>query len=488
MTLAVNPSLAGRHVVGLPQLLFLALAAAAWPAQAVELRLGEAGIAARGVGLILLVLAQFAQSLWLRRREETAYLLYALAAVALVTLSLHDAAGLPVSSSLSPWLAWGALAGTAAAWAVFVHRILPMALLPAHLAGRALWVSVLAVSLLCMPQWWTGVTPRQLQQGLVLLLELVALLLIIRVAARKHEGPSRRELWPLALALLLSLVVGAHDIGLRSGWIATPPPDMLPLTALCIAAGLLYVVHRRYVRSLDATASANRELSERLAAQEAALRSKHEQLAEVEREKALLSERQRLMQDMHDGLGSSLLSAMVAVEHGSMDREQVVDVLRECVDDLRLVIDSLEPVGHDLMALLATMRYRLGKRLQASGLVLDWDVQDLPPLDWLEPPDALHVLRLMQEALNNVLKHARATRVRLVMRHLGRYVEIRVEDDGEGFDPATAARGRGLKSQQRRAETLGGSVHLETAPGHGTRLSLRLPVVRKPRPNPSSAR
>jgi len=183
---------------------------------------------------------------------------------------------------------------------------------------------------------------------------------------------------------------------------------------------------------------------------------------------------------MHDGLGSSLLSAMVAVEQGRMQQDEVVGVLRECVDDLRLVIDSLEPVGHDLVSLLATMRYRLGKRLQTGGLTLEWDVQDLPTLDWLEPPDALHVLRLLQEALNNVLKHARATKVRISTRDLGDRVEIRVEDDGQGFDLATAQKGRGLRSQLKRAQRLGGTVLVEARPGHGTRLSLRLPVQRTP--------
>jgi signal transduction histidine kinase len=177
---------------------------------------------------------------------------------------------------------------------------------------------------------------------------------------------------------------------------------------------------------------------------------------------------------------------MVAVEQGNMSQDKVVEVLRECVDDLRLVIDSLEPVGHDLVSLLATMRYRLGKRLQSGGLTLEWDVQDLPPLAWLEPPDALHVLRLLQEALSNVLKHACARRVRMSTRHRGSYVEIRVEDDGDGFDIKTAQLGRGLKSQQRRAQRLGGSVRIDSSPGNGTRLMLRLPVTRALPPEKSS--
>ena len=81
--------------------------------------------------------------------------------------------------------------------------------------------------------------------------------------------------------------------------------------------------------------------------------------------------------------------------------------------------------------------------------------------------------------LNNVLKHARASRVRLVTRHHGNYVEIRVEDDGAGFDLQTIQHGRGLKSQIKRAQRLGGKLRIDSSPGHGTRLSLRLPVERK---------
>ncbi|RYE87436.1 MAG: sensor histidine kinase [Oxalobacteraceae bacterium] len=259
----------------------------------------------------------------------------------------------------------------------------------------------------------------------------------------------------------------------------------MPFATLVILASFLYAVQHRYINALRGVERANEELAQRLHDRSVELRDQHDKLREVERSQALLLERQRIMQDMHDGLGSSLLSAMVAVEQGTMQQEQVVDVLRECVDDLRLVIDSLEPVGHDLVSLLATMRYRLGKRLQLGGLKLEWDVHDLPPLEWLEPPDALHVLRLMQEALTNALKHARATRVRVVTRDLGRKVEIRVEDDGEGFDIATIEQGRGLRGQQRRAKQLGGTLRVDSSPGHGTVVTLRLPVERTAREVPA---
>lgn len=263
------------------------------------------------------------------------------------------------------------------------------------------------------------------------------------------------------------------------GWAWPVGGYWLPIVALAAVFGCLYALRRRYVGAVAQVRAENSQLHEDLEEQVSVMQAQNAQLREVERQQALLLERQRIMADMHDGLGSSLLSALVAVEQGKMSHEKVVEVLRECVDDLRLVIDSLEPVGHDLVSLLATMRYRLGKRLQTGGLKLDWDVQDLPPLPWLEPPDALHVLRLMQEALNNVLKHAQASRVRMVTRHHGSYVEIRVEDDGAGFDPQRAPHGRGLKSQLKRAKALGGMLRIDSTPGSGTRLSLRLPVERR---------
>ncbi|PZP35836.1 MAG: hypothetical protein DI603_03460 [Roseateles depolymerans] len=282
----------------------------------------------------------------------------------------------------------------------------------------------------------------------------------------------------MAVALLLGLLLGGHDLVVLAAWAWPEHVYMMPFSTLIVMVCFLYAVQRRYVGVVEQVKAENSQLQEDLDEQAEALLAQNEQLREAERQQALLLERQRLMADMHDGLGSSLLSALVAVEQGQMSQDRVVEVLRECVDDLRLVIDSLEPVGHDLVSLLATMRYRLGKRLQTGGLHLEWDVQDLPPLAWLGPPDALHVLRLMQEALNNVVKHAHASRVRLVTRHHGDYVEIRIEDDGAGFDLQTVRHGRGLKSQLRRAQWLGGKLRIDSVPGGGTRLSLRLPVDR----------
>jgi signal transduction histidine kinase len=214
-----------------------------------------------------------------------------------------------------------------------------------------------------------------------------------------------------------------------------------------------------------------------------------QRLVEVERERTLLLERHRLMQDMHDGLGSSLVSALAHAERGQLQQEDLLRTLHECLDDLRVVIDSLEPMDHDLVALLATLRFRTGRRLEQAGIQLQWDMSDLPPLRWLGPPEALQVMRIVQEALSNIIQHARAQRVCITAAALEGEVEVRIVDDGVGFDAAepavvstvattaASAAGRGLRSMQQRAQRLGGRVHIASTPGEGTCLSLRLPVT-----------
>ncbi len=429
----------------------------------------------QAVSLTLAVLGLFALTLWLRRPGEAIYALFALAAAAWMVRNLHYYVSMPASPAGQDWFWWATHASmawvmlTALLFALrFAHRRSPR-------LERVLIVSVLAVSLVSMPLWLRQVDMVVLQYAVTAIVAGVGAAWVAWLAWRER----RSELRLMALALALAILLGGHDLAVLAGWAWVEHIFLMPFGTLIVMLSFLHAVQRRYVGTVEQVQAENSQLQENLDEQVTVLQAQNAQLREAERQQALLLERQRIMADMHDGLGSSLLSALVAMEQGSMSHEQCVEVLRECVDDLRLVIDSLEPVGHDLVSLLATMRYRLGKRLQMGGLKLDWDVQDLPPLAWLEPPDALHVLRLMQEALNNVLKHARAGRVRLVTRHHGTHVEIRVEDDGAGFDLQGIQHGRGLKSQIKRAQRLGGKLRIDSSPGHGTRLSLRLPVERK---------
>jgi len=221
-------------------------------------------------------------------------------------------------------------------------------------------------------------------------------------------------------------------------------------------------------------------IAERLHAQQltAALQVEQQHLLDAQHQQSVLRERQRVMQDMHDGLGSALSSSLVLLERGELNVPQTAAVLRECIDDLRLVVDSLEPTSKDLSTLLGMLRYRLQHRIEAAGVLLRWQMADLPALDWLEPSLALDLLRLTQEAIANALKHAAASELALTVRHAVGYIELNVRDDGSGFDlTAAAAAGRGLRGMHMRAQRLNAQLTIESSAGGGTIIRLRLPVT-----------
>lgn len=210
------------------------------------------------------------------------------------------------------------------------------------------------------------------------------------------------------------------------------------------------------------------------------LASSNAKLRHIEKSQTLEQERQRLMQEMHDGLGSSLVSALRVVENGKMQSGEVAQVLKDCIDDLKLAIDSIEPVDDDLLLLLATLRFRLGARLESTGVRLHWKVAQIPPLDWLDPRTSLHVLRILQEAFTNIIKHTKATEVTLSTRLDADSVVVTVTDNGGGFELTDAIQsgGRGLASQLHRAKAIGAEVSW-LSDSKQTSVMLKLPIKQK---------
>ena len=195
------------------------------------------------------------------------------------------------------------------------------------------------------------------------------------------------------------------------------------------------------------------------------------------------------MSEMHDGIGSQLTMALSLVRR--MDREthpsnngedgRIATVLRESIEDLQLIIDSLEPVENDLLTVLGTLRYRLQDRLGKGGIELQWNVVDLPPLPMLTPHSVLSILRIVQEAFANCLKHSGATRISVTTGLKGEpgvdeAAHIGIVDNGHGMQPHRGV-GRGMENMRRRATALGGRL-LVTSHAGRTEVLLEFPTLR----------
>jgi signal transduction histidine kinase len=224
----------------------------------------------------------------------------------------------------------------------------------------------------------------------------------------------------LSIAFLLNYVFGVYDWARLKYLLDLESYYLTPYAAMALFAVFVVIMFRQYIGALAGVEQLNSGLEASLKNRETELAASYQKLREVEQRETLSQERQRLTQDMHDGLGSSLVSALRVVEGGRLSEADVAEVLKGCIDDLKLTIDSLEPVEADLLLLLATLRFRLGPRLAGAGVSLRWEISDVPPLDWLDPRNALHILRILQEAFTNTLKHTRATQIRRDDRRGGR--------------------------------------------------------------------
>jgi signal transduction histidine kinase len=99
----------------------------------------------------------------------------------------------------------------------------------------------------------------------------------------------------------------------------------------------------------------------------------------------------------------------------------------------------------------------------------------------LAPLVEVQLIRVVQEALSNVRKHARAARAGVRLERVGEFARLTIEDDGQGFDPTHVARGQwprfGLQSMRERVESVGGSFTIESTPGQGTKVTVQIPIV-----------
>ncbi len=208
---------------------------------------------------------------------------------------------------------------------------------------------------------------------------------------------------------------------------------------------------------------------------------------------AILEERYRLSREIHDGLAQTLgylglqaerLEALIIAGRAQAALQEVgelrrtvraayVDV-REAIDGLRL---SVEQPGQ----LAARLRSYVHEFSRQSGIAADFKAH---PADLsVDPAVGLQLLRIAQEALTNVRKHAMATQVYVRLMLFDRELELSVTDNGLGFPPSPSAENRrsyGLTSMRERAQSLGGSLAVATRPGQGTRIIVTIPVDNRP--------
>lgn len=419
--------------------------------------------------------------LWLRRRHERIYLWHASACAFVSAYILLSVLGGPLPQP------WGDLLICVLALAFGLSCVLllarffdatPLPGLRETLVCSASATVIAIVSAL--------VFDAQTVSGLVLPL----LGMVVVVALGRHllefwrlaqRRPTPETFW-LMVAACGIFICSLRDTLVLGGLVS--PHDGLWGQYLLLAALLSFeaLVLGRFQRALTEAELLNKELESRVAVREAQLARSFEQLRRVEHERSIAAERERLFRDMHDGMGGTLVAALARLSNEGVGDTPVAHALRSALNDLRLILASLDPEERSLRAALAGLRERLAASCADAGVELTFDLGALPYDLPVSPNQSLQILRIVQEASSNALRHAHARHLRVTAALASpsqETLELRVEDDGKGFAPELAARPghHGLAILRRRARSLGGEIELSSA-NTGTRLRFHLPLKR----------
>lgn len=295
-------------------------------------------------------------------------------------------------------------------------------------------------------------------------ISLIYLIVVLAVA-------STRGLYAAILASLLAFL--AFD------FFFVPPSDTFVVAKF--EDLLTLVVFLAAAITTGQLASALRRSAEEARSRERELRVLYEQAQEL----AALQERQHLARELHDSISQVLYSMSLGAhtirealesnepEQAMASTDYVISLAEAGLVEMRALIFELRPQSLESEGLVAAIAKQVAVSRVRYKLTVEADLGDEPDLP-IEVKQALY--RIAQEALNNIVKHARASTVVLRLVRDKQQLILEVCDNGKGFDPTDPFPGHlGLRSMQERAAKIDGSLTIESTPGQGTCIRARVP-------------
>ena len=310
-----------------------------------------------------------------------------------------------------------------------------------------------------------------------MLLTIPAIFLLIR-----HVAMTGGERWLERLVLIFCLTTFVIDKLAQNRAVFVPFDTQWPIALYwspivspLLGIGMVLSLARQAGEARREVVQSNIILAERLQQQDAELARQYQAQKQMLGRQVMLEERQRIVRDMHDGIGGQLLGLMMQVRSGGVDKIEVEHGLQSSIADLRLIVDSMDSAEEGLAETLRSFEHRVRAQVEAVGIKLKFE-QDIDEQLDLGPRPTLQVLRILQEAVTNAMRHSGASRIEVKgSAKQGIGIEISVKDNGSGL-PKALRRGRGLTSMETRAGNLGGELSIESG-SQGTRLTLSIPYT-----------
>ncbi|WP_427895481.1 histidine kinase [Kribbella sp. GL6] len=284
----------------------------------------------------------------------------------------------------------------------------------------------------------------------------------------------------IGLSVLLVLAVGTAQLW-SAGWGWTAFWEILPWMLVSLVVSLLFGI---WIEKVITQSQQRAELIEQL-------ESARDELAEAHHSAGVMAERERMAREIHDTLAQGMTSIVMLTQAAAAELSQggasvaarlaaIEDTARENLAEARALVAAFTPVALSEATLTEVLRRQAERFAAETGVDVRVSL-DLPDDEVAALPQAQQVvlLRSAQEALANVRKHAAATQVLITLGLSDGGVWIEIRDDGSGFSPGVASTGFGLNAMRGRVEESGGTVQIDSAPGHGTRVQVLIPAVQE---------
>lgn len=200
---------------------------------------------------------------------------------------------------------------------------------------------------------------------------------------------------------------------------------------------------------------------------------------------AVADERRRIAQDIHDGVGSQLVGLIASLNPELPAHRRILLGLESCLLDLKTTVDNVDSTDDsdtNIFDALGRLRYRFQPSLSRVGIRMHWKVDVAGPLISVKPSQLVHIVRIAQECLANVLLHSEAKVVQVKCCYEAEPVArmlLEILDNGKGIAKRLPEEnlGKGLTGMQERAQRIGANLHIGTRLGTGTRIRLYLPLA-----------
>ncbi|TNF55213.1 MAG: hypothetical protein EP308_06365 [Burkholderiales bacterium] len=310
----------------------------------------------------------------------------------------------------------------------------------------------------------------------------IGLIYIIVHVFRSRQVLPRGWAWAIGGGYLLLLLCSFHDLGLAVAYVPYARGSMLiwGQAALLLAYG--YVTSDFVSQQLRLANLSKADLDRQVSDARAELASTYAALARHEKLQAAREERQHIVQELHDSLGSRLITLLRGVRRDALATGAIIEALEDGLSDLRQVITANHVDGRLVLA-LGNWRQNWEERLERAGVQMSWHLDDSVDEIILSAEQLHQLLFLVQEAATNVLKHADATVFGVTALHRRRRLILILNDNGLGWPSSGTGTGLGLKGMRQRAARLGARIRFTSlrcvvpTATHGAAIVVSMPCV-----------